>query len=55
MKVNKEILLIERNNKKIKFDIKVTPSTVVVYFMYLQWDKHIVHAAVEYSINPAHE
>jgi hypothetical protein len=47
-------LVMERNNQKIKFDIKVTTATGVVYCMYLQRDKEIVNA-VEYSINQAHE
>jgi hypothetical protein len=55
MKGNKELLVMEKNSQKIKFDIKVTTDTGVVYFMYLQRDREIVNAAVEYSINQAHE
>jgi hypothetical protein len=54
-KGNKEFLVMEKNNQKIKFDIKVTIATGVVYCMYLQRDEEIVNAAVEYSINQAHE
>jgi hypothetical protein len=38
MKGNKEFLVMERNKQKIKFDIKVTTATGVVYCMYLQRD-----------------
>jgi hypothetical protein len=55
MKGNKDFLVMERINQKIKFDIKVTTATGVVYCMYLQRDEEIVNAAVEYSINQAHE
>jgi hypothetical protein len=55
MKGNKDFLVMERNNQKIKFDIKVTTATGVVYCMYLQRDEEIANAAVEYSINQAHE
>jgi hypothetical protein len=55
MKGNKELLVMERNNQKIKFDINVTTATGVVYCMYLQRDEEIVNAALEYSINQAHE
>jgi hypothetical protein len=55
MKGNKEFLVMEKNNQKIKFDIKVTTATCVVYCMYLQRNEEIVNAAVEYSINQAHE
>jgi hypothetical protein len=55
MKGNKDLLVMEKYNQKIKFDIKVTTDTSVVYCMYLQRDKEIVNAAVEYSINQAHE
>jgi hypothetical protein len=55
MKGNKEFLVMERNKHTIKFYIKVTTATGVVYCMYLQRDVEIVSAAVEYSINQAHE
>jgi hypothetical protein len=47
MKGNKDFLVMERNNQKIKFDIKVTTAAGVVYCMYLQCDEEIVNAAVE--------
>jgi hypothetical protein len=47
MKGNKELLLMERNNQQIKFDIKVSTATGVVYCMYLKSDEESVHAAVE--------
>jgi hypothetical protein len=46
MKGNKELLVMEKNIQKIKFDIKVTTATGVVYCMYLQQDEEIVNAAV---------
>jgi hypothetical protein len=55
MKGNKKKLVMENNNQKIKFDIKVTTATCVVYCMYLQRYEEIANAAVEYSINQAHE
>jgi hypothetical protein len=55
MKGNKQLLLMERNNQQIKFDIKVTTATGVVYCMYLKRDEEIAKAAVEYNINQAHE
>lgn len=39
MKGNKEFLVMEKNNQKIKFDIKVNIATGVVYCMYLQRDE----------------
>jgi hypothetical protein len=39
MKGNKELLVMEKNSQKIKFDIKVTTATGVVYCMYLQRDE----------------
>jgi hypothetical protein len=35
MKGNEEFLVMEKNSQKIKFDIKVTTATGVVYCMYL--------------------
>jgi hypothetical protein len=55
MKGNKDFLVMERNKQTIKFDIKVTTATGVVYCMYLQHDEEIANTAVEYSINQAHE
>jgi hypothetical protein len=55
MKGNKEFLVMENNSQKIKFDIKVTAATGVVYCMYFQRDEEISNAAVEYSINQAHK
>jgi hypothetical protein len=55
MKGNKEFLVMEKNNQKMNFDIKVTTATCVVYCIYLQRDEEIANAAVEYSINQAHE
>jgi hypothetical protein len=45
----------EKNSQKVKFDIKVTTATGIVYCMYLQHDVEIVNAAVDYSINQAHK
>jgi hypothetical protein len=42
MKGNKEMMLSERNNQQITFDIKVTIATGVVYCMYL---KSVLHVA----------
>jgi hypothetical protein len=55
MKWNKELPLMERNNQQIKFDIKVTTATCVVYCMYLKRDEELANAAIEYNINQAHE
>jgi hypothetical protein len=55
MKGNKELLLMEWNNQQIKFDIKVTTATCVVYCMYLKRDEEFTNAAVEYNINQVHE
>jgi hypothetical protein len=55
MKGKKELLLMERNNQEIKFDIKVTTATGVVYCVYLKLNAEIASAAVEYNTNQAHE
>jgi hypothetical protein len=55
MKGNKELLLMERNNQQIKFDIKVTTAICIVYCMYLKRDEELANAAIEYNINQAHE
>jgi hypothetical protein len=54
MKGKKELLLMERNNQQVKFDIKATTATCVVYCMYLKCNEKIANAAVEYNINQAH-
>jgi hypothetical protein len=55
MEGKKEFILMEWNKQQIKFDIKVTTTTGVVYFMYLHHDEEIAHAAVEYSTSKSHE
>jgi hypothetical protein len=54
MKGNKEFLVMEKNSQKIKFDIKVTAATGVVYCMYLRHNKEILNVAIDYIINRAH-
>jgi hypothetical protein len=47
------MLLLERNNHQIKFDIKVTIATDIVYCMYLKMDEDIASAVIKYNINKA--
>jgi hypothetical protein len=55
LKGNSEFIWVEKNNVKLKFDIKVTTASGVVYCMYLQRDTELANHAVFYNLTEAHE
>jgi hypothetical protein len=55
LKSNSEIIWVEKNELKLKFDIKIITASGVVYCMYMQHDTAIVDPVITYITNKAHE
>jgi hypothetical protein len=55
LKVNFEMIWVEKNELKLKFDIKITTALGILYCMYMHRATEVVNPAVMYSMNKVHK
>jgi hypothetical protein len=55
LKGNSGMVWVEKNNMKLKFDIKITTASGIVYCMYVQRNTKLANPAVFYNLTEAHE